>query len=140
MKIDTQPFKVLQVLLGTTALATSGAAFAQEQEDEEAVLGPVIVRGQFIPDEKRSTSEISSVLDEASFERTGDGDIASALSRVSGISISDGKFVIVRGLNDRYSSVTINGSPLPRPEPLRRVVPRHRHHRTGRSAARRWRS
>ncbi|MEM7005233.1 MAG: TonB-dependent receptor [Pseudomonadota bacterium] len=123
MKIDTQPFKVLQVLLGTTALATSGAAFAQEQEDEEAVLGPVIVRGQFIPDEKRSTSEISSVLDEASFERTGDGDIASALSRVSGISISDGKFVIVRGLNDRYSSVTINGSPLPSPEPLRRVVP-----------------
>ncbi|MEM7662815.1 MAG: TonB-dependent receptor [Pseudomonadota bacterium] len=130
MKVDIKPFKVLQFLLGTTALVTGGVAVAQEQEppaqeqeDEEAVLGPVIVRGRFIPDEKRSTSEISSVLDEASFERTGDGDIATALSRVSGISISDGKFVIVRGLNDRYSSVTINGSPLPSPEPLRRVVP-----------------
>lgn len=123
-------YKTAAVLLGTTALVSVQYAAAQEpqpvpqaEEDEEAVLGPVIVRGQFIPDEKRSTSEISSVLDEESFARTGDGDIAGALSRVSGISISEGKFVIVRGLNERYSSVTINGSPLPSPDPLRRVVP-----------------
>jgi hypothetical protein len=29
----------------------------------------------------------------------------------------------VRGLNERYSSATLNGSPLPSPEPLRRVAP-----------------
>ncbi|MEL7480303.1 MAG: TonB-dependent receptor [Pseudomonadota bacterium] len=120
-------------MLGSTALASVQFAVAQDQqaaqpaaeeEEDAAVLGEVVVRGQFIPDEKRATSEISSVLDEASFARTGDGDIGSALSRVAGISVSDGgKFVIVRGLNDRYSSVTINGSPLPSPEPLRRVVP-----------------
>ena len=129
MRHDIKWYKILSLLLGTTALVPAQSALAQDQtppaqeEDEEAVLGPVVVRGQFIPDEKRATSEISSVLDEESFALTGDGDIAGAIKRVAGVSISDGKFVIVRGLNERYSSVTINGSPLPSPEPLRRVVP-----------------
>lgn len=112
----------LAALMGTTALVASQAAFAQI--DQSALTDDVIViRGALIPDEKRATSEIASVLDAESFERTGDGDIAAALARVSGISVADGKFVIVRGLNERYSSVTLNGSPLPSPEPLRRVVP-----------------
>ncbi|MGE0409788.1 MAG: TonB-dependent receptor [Amphiplicatus sp.] len=102
-------------LLATTMLSGLAGAFAQDDE--------IVVRGARIPDEKRATSEISSVLDEASFQRTGDSDIAEALRRVTGLSLSQGRFVIVRGLNERYSSVTLNGSPLPSPEPLRRVVP-----------------
>ena len=112
----------LTALMGTTALAASQGAFAQAI-DTSSVTDEIVVRGVNIPDEKRATSEISSVLDEVSFQRTGDADIAAALARVSGLSVADGKFVIVRGLNERYSSVTINGSPLPSPEPLRRVVP-----------------
>lgn len=107
-------------LLGSTALVAGSSAMAQALDiptDE------IVVRGVNIPDEKRATSEISAVLDETSFDRTGDSDIAEALRRVTGISLSQGRFVIVRGLNERYSSVTINGSPLPSPEPLRRVVP-----------------
>lgn len=107
------------MLLGATALG-GGAAFAQELD---IPVDEIVVRGVNIPDEKRATSEISAVLDAASFDRTGDSDIAEALRRVTGISLSQGRFAIVRGLNERYSSVTINGSPLPSPEPLRRVVP-----------------
>lgn len=81
------------------------------------------VRGVNIPDEKRATAEIASIIDESTFIRTGDSDIASALGRVTGLSLDEGKFVIVRGLNERYSSITLNGSPLPSPEPLQRVVP-----------------
>ena len=103
-------------LMGTTALVASQAAHAQAADE-------IVVRGSRIPDEKRATSEISAVIDEESFARTGDGDIASALGRVTGLSLSEGKFVIVRGLNERYSAVTIDGSPLPSPEPLRRVPP-----------------
>lgn len=115
----------LGALLGTTALTIASAAVAQDQPaiDTSSIDDEIVVRGTNIPDEKRATSEISAVLDEASFQRTGDSDIASALRRVTGLSISDGKFVIVRGLNERYSSVTIDGSPLPSPEPLRRIVP-----------------
>lgn len=122
------------LLLGASALAT--AAYAQEApppppppaEDATAAaegdeVQEIVVRGVNIPDEKRATSEIASLIDEESFQRTGDSDIAEALGRVTGISLNQGRFVIVRGLNERYSAVTINGSPLPSPEPLRRVVP-----------------
>jgi len=104
------------LLASTILTATPFAAAAQQPTDE------IIVRGVNIPDEKRSTPEISNVLDEEALLRTGDDDIAAALGRVAGLSVSDG-FVFVRGLNERYTSATINGSPLPSPEPLRRTIP-----------------
>src|SRR5690606_3509576 len=55
--------------------------------------------------------------------RTGEGNIAGALSRVTGLSVVGPGVVYVRGLGDRYSLALLNGSPLPSPEPLRRVVP-----------------
>lgn len=112
------------MLLGSSALMFLAPALAQEIDiPTDEMTDEIIVRGVNIPDEKRATSEISALLDETSFQRTGDSDIAEALRRVTGISLSQGRFVVVRGLNERYSSVTINGSPLPSPEPLRRVVP-----------------
>ena len=108
----------LSALLLTSAIITA-PAFAQDAQQQDEV----VATGVFIPNEKRITSEITSVLDEEIFKTTGAGDIASALTRVTGLSLSQGKFVVVRGLNERYSSATLNGSPLPSPEPLRRVAP-----------------
>src|SRR3546814_7315889 len=56
-------------------------------------------------------------------ERQGDSTAADALARVAGISVNQGKYVYVRGLNERYSSALLNNSPLPSTEPLKRVVP-----------------
>ena len=95
----------------------------QEEQDDARTLDSVVVVGRFIPDEKRATSEISSLLDSEDFKVTGDADAASALRRVTGLTISRGKFIFVRGLNERYSNASLNGSPLPSPEPLRRVAP-----------------
>ena len=111
-------FSRLSLLLLSSALIAT-PAFAQDTTPQDEV----VTTGVFIPNEKRITSEITSVLDEELFETTGAGDIASALTRVTGLSLSQGKFVVVRGLNERYSSATLNGSPLPSPEPLRRVAP-----------------
>lgn len=111
-------FSRLSLLLLSSALIAA-PAFAQDTTSQDEV----VTTGVFIPNEKRITSEITSVLDAEMFETTGAGDIASALTRVTGLSLSQGKFVVVRGLNERYSSATLNGSPLPSPEPLRRVAP-----------------
>ena len=92
--------------------------FINAQEIEE-----VVVSGSFIPDVKRNTSEISAILDSSDIERTGDDNIAIALTRLTGLSLVRGKYVYVRGLGDRYSSASLNGLNLPSPEPLRRVVP-----------------
>lgn len=93
-------------------------ALLQAQEVEE-----VVVQGTFIPDEKRDTSEISAILDSSEIERTGDDNIAVALTRLTGLSLVRGKYVYVRGLGERYSAATLNGLGLPSPEPLKRVVP-----------------
>ncbi len=119
------------LLLASTALTQPPAAWAQDTdaasgaaEEEDRVLGPVIVRGAFIPDEKRETSEVASLVDAEDFSVRGDSDVASALRRVTGVSLdSGGKFIFVRGLNERYTNSMLNGSVLPSPEPLRKVAP-----------------
>ncbi|WP_370337731.1 TonB-dependent receptor domain-containing protein [Parvularcula marina] len=105
-------------LLALAMCGIAGTAVAQEDEGDV-----IVVRGALVPDEKQNTAEISSLLDAEDFERQGDSDIASALKRVAGLSITDGKFPVARGLNERYSSATLNGVPIPSPEPLRRAAP-----------------
>lgn len=104
----------------------------QATEDQEQVEvsapgggleGDIVVVGRNIPNPVRSTAAVVNVLSSADIARTGEGDIAGALSRVTGLSVVGNGFVYVRGLGDRYSSSLLNGSPLPSPEPLRRVVP-----------------
>ncbi|RYE03469.1 MAG: TonB-dependent receptor [Sphingomonadales bacterium] len=83
----------------------------------------IVVLGRHIPDVVRATPQVVSVLSTEDIARTGEGDIAGALTRVTGMSVVGNGFVFVRGLGDRYSSSLLNGSPLPSPEPLRRTVP-----------------
>ncbi|HEX8125230.1 MAG TPA: TonB-dependent receptor [Allosphingosinicella sp.] len=85
--------------------------------------GDIVVTGRNIPNVLRNTPEVISVLSSEDIARTGEGDIAGALQRVTGLSVVGSGFVFVRGLGDRYSLALLNGSPLPSPEPLRRVVP-----------------
>lgn len=86
-------------------------------------LGEITVVGRNIPNVVRATPQVITVLSAADIARTGEGDIAGALTRITGLSVVGGGFVYVRGLGDRYSSSLLNGSPLPSPEPLRRSVP-----------------
>jgi hypothetical protein len=83
----------------------------------------IVVRGDFIPEPLQETSEVAAFLTMEDLARQGDSNAAEALTRVTGLSIADGRFVYVRGLGERYSSAILNGSPLPSPEPLQRVVP-----------------
>jgi len=111
-------------LIGTALSQLPSVASAQDTVvTSPEISDEVITTGVFIPNEKKITSEITTVLDEDTFAQIGASDIASALTRVTGLSLSQGKFVIVRGLNERYSYATLNGAPLPSPEPLRRVAP-----------------
>ena len=83
----------------------------------------IVVTGRRERNVIKSSNQIVSVLGTADIARTGEGNIAGALGRVTGLSVVGSGFVYVRGLGDRYSLALLNGSPLPSPEPLRRVVP-----------------
>lgn len=110
------------------AAALAPPAWAQATTDQAASgqavqLDSVQVRGEFIPEPMQQTAEVASFVTREDLQRTGDSDAAQALTRVSGLSLVGEKFVYVRGLGERYSSALFNGSPLPSPEPLQRVVP-----------------
>lgn len=47
----------------------------------------------------------------------GSSDAASAMKHVTGASVEDGKYVYVRGLGNRYSTVHLNGVELPSADP-----------------------
>ncbi|MCB9676893.1 MAG: TonB-dependent receptor [Alphaproteobacteria bacterium] len=74
-------------------------------------------------DDRKEGGTVADVLGADEMSRAGDSDAASALARVTGLTVVDGKYVFVRGLGDRYSSSLLNGGMLPSPEPERRVVP-----------------
>ncbi|MDQ3078505.1 MAG: TonB-dependent receptor [Pseudomonadota bacterium] len=82
----------------------------------------ILVRGRR-RNVQRSSTQVVSVLSSEAIAKTGEGDIAGSLQRVTGLSVVGNGFVYVRGLGDRYSLALLNGSPLPSPEPLKRVVP-----------------
>jgi outer membrane receptor protein involved in Fe transport len=74
-------------------------------------------------EEERIGVGVSEVVSKAELTRLGDAELGQALKRVVGLSLVGSKFVYVRGLGERYSSVLLNGAQLPSPDPLRRVVP-----------------
>lgn len=122
------------VLLAGTALTAALPVYAQTQSapppaaaatpaSEENEVEEIVVNGKFIPDEIRDTAEVANFLTVEDIRRAGDDTAAQALTRISGLSVVSGRFVYVRGLGERYSQALLNGSPLPSPEPLQRVVP-----------------
>ncbi|HEX7807435.1 MAG TPA: TonB-dependent receptor, partial [Thermoanaerobaculia bacterium] len=55
--------------------------------------------------------------------KTPDSSAASVVERLTGVTLVGDKYVFVRGLGERYSGTTINGSTLPTTETEKRVVP-----------------
>jgi hypothetical protein len=52
--------------------------------------------------------------------KTGVSDAGAIINKVSGASVVDGKFAVIRGLSDRYVSTTLNGAEIPSADPYRR--------------------
>lgn len=69
--------------------------------------------------QRQKASAISDAISAEAISRSGSGDAAAAMTKVTGASMVDGKYVYVRGLGDRYTSATLNGSKLPSADPDR---------------------
>ncbi len=127
----TSLFLAISALLacnGALAQEAQGAGQPQQKQEQQesaptTTLDSVVVSSEYIPEPLMQSSAVISVVTREELARTGDADAAQALTRVSGLSLVGDKFVYVRGLGERYSSALFNGSPLPSPEPLQRVVP-----------------
>jgi hypothetical protein len=82
----------------------------QKKESNIAVLNTI-----------RNSSVISDGLSVEFIKKTPDRSVGDALKRVNGVTIQNDKFVLVRGLADRYNSAMLNKTILPSTEPDRRA-------------------
>ncbi|MBU3680465.1 MAG: hypothetical protein FGM16_00835 [Flavobacterium sp.] len=71
--------------------------------------------------QQKNSVSVSDGISAETIKRTPDRSTSDVIKRISGASIQDNKFVIIRGLNDRYNTAYINGSPLPSSEPDRKA-------------------
>lgn len=113
-KIKTFSFILIGSLLlqKTPALAQSDEVV--EHAEEFVVVAPSNLRNSesLMQIRKNSTSAVDGSTAEQ-ISRQGDSNAASALRRITGVSIFDGKFVVIRGLGDRYSLARYNDFFIP---------------------------
>ena len=74
-------------------------------------------------EEQRSATNIVSGITSEQIRKSPDGDAGEAVQRVSGVTVQGGRYVFVRGLGERYTTSSLNGSRIPSPEPERKAVP-----------------
>ncbi len=66
--------------------------------------------------QKNSVSIMDAISAEA-IKQIPSRNTADVMKRISGITLVDNKFIVVRGLSDRYNAAYLNGAPLPSTDP-----------------------
>ena len=91
-------------------------------------LGEVVVKATFrqasaasLYAQQKNSVSISDGVSAEVIKRSPDRNTADVLKRVSGATVQDNKFVVVRGLSDRYNNAMLDGSWLPSTEPNRKA-------------------
>ena len=126
-RLGSAPAQLDSVRVSAGATATASFALSSVPVELQAIAvtaGPV-----------RATSEDALLAMQKAAPRVSDGisaeaigrapgtSASDAIARVTGVSIVDNKFAVVRGLSERYSNTLLNGVELPSPEPLKKIVP-----------------
>lgn len=128
MRRAVRGYSVLMAGCAFAALATSARA-QQAAQDEVTALDEIVVTGSFatsLADAltiKRRADSISDAVSASDIGNFPAVNVAEALQRVPGVSISreagEGQFVSVRGLGPNFQSVTLNGAPIAYNENIR---------------------
>ena len=105
---------VVDISLDPEAIELEGLTISVEAErgNTAALLG-----------ERRRAAVVVDAIGQDQISRSPDGDAGAVLKRVPGVSLVDGKYAFVRGLGERYSATTLNGTRLVSPVPDKKVIP-----------------
>ena len=76
-----------------------------------------------ILESRRQAAVVSDSISAEEIRKTPDSSAAGVVERLTGVTLLGDKYVFVRGLGERYSGTTINGSTVPTTETEKRVVP-----------------
>lgn len=124
--ISYSPVELAAVVVASGKVSVLGDILMKEDASE---LETVTVQGTAIRTTesalmsvKRNSPNVLDGITASTFRQIGDGDAASAVKRVTGVSIEGGKYVYVRGLGDRYTKTVLNGVDVPGLDPDRNAL------------------
>lgn len=116
----------VEVQAGATTrveVALTMERFAEEVVVTGEAIEPELFTAEAQLVERQKSATITDNLASEEMKENADSNAASAMKRVTGLTVVDNQYVFVRGLGERYSNTTLNGAVLPTTEPDKRVVP-----------------
>ncbi|MEQ9299277.1 MAG: TonB-dependent receptor [Cyclobacteriaceae bacterium] len=123
--IGYNPIEITGVVIEAGEITLLDATLAEETTTLETV---VITAEEITNTEaallnvQRKSANLLDGISSQNFKRIGDNNLASAVQRVPGVSVQDGKYIYVRGLGDRYTKSILNGVDIPGLDPDRNTV------------------
>jgi outer membrane receptor protein involved in Fe transport len=110
----------VRVLIGqTTTVNGSLRPEFYEMEEYEVTAEEFAEQTEKIMIERQQASSMVDAIGSEQFSKLGAGDAGQIVSRVTGVSVVGGKYVVVRGLSDRYTRTLLNGLEVPSADPYR---------------------
>jgi TonB-dependent receptor len=107
-----------------TAPAQPASVSVSSGPTEEVVVeGRSLRASEALVQERLQDASVVDTLGAEAITRLGDSTVAASLRRMPGLSLVADKFVYIRGLGERYSATSLNGSDIPSPDLTRNVIP-----------------
>jgi hypothetical protein len=119
---NTKTITDVEVKIGEPTIVNIAMGIAVSEQQEVVVTATMKKESNsaLLLAQKNATT-VSDGISAESIKRTPDRSTSDVLKRISGASIQDNKFAVIRGLNDRYNAAYINGAPLPSSESDRKA-------------------
>lgn len=113
----------VRVLAGLTT-AVNGTLRPEFFDMEEYEVTAEVFEEQAVAmlQERQSSSAILDAIGSEQFRKLGVSDAADIMTKVTGTTVVDGKFAVIRGLGDRYNLTLLNGAEVPTADPYRRAA------------------
>lgn len=90
---------------------------ANEVKTVEVTAKAIKSRNYYMEKVKLNSATTLDYVSSETMKKTGDANVTSAVARVAGVS-TNGQFITVRGIGDRYVKTAINGSRIPTLDPF----------------------
>jgi len=95
--------------------------YSHKLKEVEIVAKATKAKEYYMENIKKNSSNSIDYISAETMRKTGDANVVAAVARVSGVS-TNGNFITVRGIGDRYIRTTVNGSRIPTLDPLRNNI------------------
>lgn len=108
VKVKENDITVLNLTLDQSSSATMNVVEVQAEMNKENTNTLLVLQ--------KNSATVSDGISSEAIKKTPDRSTSDVIKRISGATIQDNKFAIIRGMSDRYNAAFINGAPLPSSE------------------------